>query len=1002
MLKSDIKLRPHSALSVPVQMTYTNSVLLFPATSKNDENEKYSIPSCIIDKNQNTVVVINNNSKELLLPQGRILGRAFQVDLPKNYSEILQMKSVMSLDIAEVKFNKKALSKMEQSRFFKLLSNHEDCFAKNTSELGVTDLIEFEINLERPEPIFYRPYRYSEPDKAIIRSKVKDLLENNIIRPSSSAFASPAVLVKKKNGDHRLCVDYRKLNSQTIKDRYPLNHIEDQINCLRGKKYFTSLDLSQGYYQIKMSPDSINKTAFVTQDGQFEFLRMPFGVSNAPITFQRLINNLFVELRDQISLYLDDILISSGTIEGGLNILKRVLEILKNANLKLNIEKCYFFETSIDYLGYEVSLEGIKPGRQKINAVANFPKPKTLHQLRQFLGLTSYFRKFIKNHAMIISPLSNLLKKDVSWTWAAEQEDAFNEIKQLLTSRPVLSIYDPKLETELHTDASSSGIAGILLQKHNSVFKPVMYFSRATSRDEKVFHSYELETLAVVESIKRFYIYLAAIHFTVVTDCSAVRSTFTKRDLLPRIARWWLNIQDYDFEIKHRPGNKMLHVDALSRNIPTTSTLTIGTDDWFLSIQLQDPALNLICRKLKSDDCDKQTKNTYLIKDHRLYRKTADQVEKLVIPKSARFNILRKYHDEVGHLGYKKCESLIKNKFWFQGMTKFIKKYVYACLDCAYKRSQYGRKEGFLFPIDKPDQPLHTWHIDHLGPYVKSVGGYCYILMVVDSYSKYLFARPSRTVRSGETIKILKDLFSLFSVPKRIVSDCGKAFKSKQFREFSQEYKFQHVLNAVASPRSNGQVERYNLTLTTAIGTTVSDESEWCLVLSDVRLVVWGINNSVNSSTGMTPHKLMFGFDQLKHPDLDRTTAVVDRKQDSQIAKENMDKQTSKMKRNFDSKRKPARSYRVDDLVLWSGSASSRKEACRKTGLKFGGPYKISKVHSNNRYTISALKGMKGYKKYVVTVPVDQLKTYTGGVVEPSDLDSSVNSTDELIDLLEG
>lgn len=600
---------------------------------------------------------------------------------------------------------------------------------------------------------------------------------------------------------------------------------------------------------------------------------------------------------------------------------------------------------------------------------------------------------------MIISPLSNLLKKDVSWTWSIEQENAFNEIKKLLTSRPILSIYNPSLETELHTDASSSGVAGILLQKHGNVFKPVMYFSRATSRDEKVFHSYELETLAVVESIKRFHIYLAGINFTVITDCAAVRSTFTKRDLLPRIARWWLNIQDYDFEIKHRPGIKMLHVDALSRNIPTTSTLIIGTDDWFLSIQLQDPALKLICKKLKSDDCDKQTKNTYLIKDHRLYRKTADQKEKLVIPKSARFNILRKYHDDVGHLGYKKCESLIKSKFWFQSMTKFIKKYVSACLDCAYKRGQYGRKEGFLFPIDKPDQPLHTWHIDHLGPYTKSIGGYCYILMVVDSYSKYLFARPSKTVRSGETIKILKDLFSLFSVPKRIVSDCGKAFKSKQFKEFSQEYKFKHVLNAVASPRSNGQVERYNLTLTTAINTSVSDESEWCLVLPDA---VWGINNSINFSTGLTPHKLMFGFDQLKHPDLDRNTAKVDRTQDSQIAKANMDKQALKMKQHFDLKRKPAKSYKVNDLVLWSGSGNAQKEVCRKTGLKFGGPYKISKTHPNDRYEISALKGMKSYKKYSVTVPVEQLKMYTGGVWEHSDSDSTVNSTDELIDLLEG
>nr|CAI5855337.1 unnamed protein product [Callosobruchus analis] len=202
---------------------------------------------------------------------------------------------------------------------------------------------------------------------------------------------------------------------------------------------------------------------------------------------------------------------------------------------------------------------------------------------------------------------------------------------------PLLSVYNPNLETELHTDASSKGIASILLQKHGDSFKLVMYYSRMINKNEKVYHSYELETLAIVESIKRFRIYLTGFHFAIITDCAAVRSTFSKRDLLPRVARWWLAIQDFDFEIKHRPGEKNEAPDG----------------------------------------------------------------NKLVIAKSARFNILRKYHDDIGHTGLRKCDTLIKSKFWFQGMKRFIKKYVKNCLDCAYKRNQYGKREGFLYLIDK-------------------------------------------------------------------------------------------------------------------------------------------------------------------------------------------------------------------------------------------------------------------------------------------------------------
>lgn len=332
-------------------------------------------------------------------------------------------------------------------------------------------------------------------------------------------------------------------------------------------------------------------------------------------------------------------------------------------------------------------------------------------------------------------------------------------------------------------------------------------------------------------------------------------------------------------------------------------------------------------------------------------------------------------------------------------MTKFIEKYVYACLDCAYKKGQYGKKEGFLYPINKSAQPMHTWHIDHLGPYVRSGGGFCYIMMVVDSYSKFLFARATKSTNSKEVIQNLKDLFSMFAVPKRIISDRGKAFTSQAFQKFVFSYQVKHVLNSVSSPRSNGQVERYNLTLKNAINASVNEENEWYSVLPDV---VWGINNTINESTGFTPHRLMFGFGQNKYGHLnDNVDVPINKEQDTQRAKTNMDKQAKKMKRLFDIKRKTAKLYAVDDLVLWCGAATYNKEVSKKTGIKFGGPYKVVKVIGNDRYEIAALKGMKGYKNYKATVPAEQLRNYKGGVISETDSDTEVDSTDELLDLLE-
>ncbi|CAK9806275.1 Retrovirus-related Pol polyprotein from transposon 297 [Anthophora plagiata] len=325
---------------------------------------------------------------------------------------------------------------------------------------------EMKIVTREERVVSYHPYRLSIFEREKVRGIIEELIENEIIRESTSPYASPIILVKKKNGEDRMCVDFRALNKITVKDRYPLPLIEDQIDRLGSGKYFTTLDMASGFYQIPIAEDSIEKTAFVTPDGHYEFRRMPFGLCNAPAVFQRAINKALGNLRNSIALvYLDDILIPSETIEEGFERLKVVLSALDKAGFSLNLKKCAFFKTKIEYLGREISAEGIRPGEAKIKSLLEAPIPENVKQVRQFMGLASYFRKFIPEFAVRTACITKLTKKDEQWRWGDEQEEARKYILKKLCTKPLLVIFDPTRETELHTDASSLGYGAILFQR---------------------------------------------------------------------------------------------------------------------------------------------------------------------------------------------------------------------------------------------------------------------------------------------------------------------------------------------------------------------------------------------------------------------------------------------------------------------------------------------------------------------------------------------------------
>lgn len=1020
-LTSVLQLYGAATVKARIEPSISGSVMVKNSFAGEPNNQYFVIGGLYYAKCGLINVAVTPYSMSCRIPKNSVFCRADKVDFVNRVvmEPRLDTTAAPNFDESQVRVGDGVLEQDKQ-RLIGLLRKYKHCFASSLNDLGCTNKTEMHIELSSNRPVVYRPYRLSHHEREKVRGMVGEMLDAGVVKESISEYASPILLVRKKDGSMRMCVDYRMLNSVTIKERYPMPIIEDEIARLSGQAYFITLDLASGYYQVPISEQSKHLTAFVTPDGQYEFNRMPFGLANAPAVFQRMMNTLLGSARfGKATAYIDDVLIFGRDPSECLERLDEVLKIMEDANLTLNLAKCNFLCEKITYLGYEISAAGIRPGEGKIASVQNFPRPVNVHNVRQFLGLASYFRKFIREFALIACPLSRLLKKGAAWEWGDSQEQSFRDLKSRLIDRPILAIYDPEAETELHTDASRIGIGGILLQRlsTNEPFHPVAYYSRQTSPEEKNFHSYELETLAVVFSLRKFRVYLLGKEFKIVTDCSALRSTFLKRDLIPRIARWWLTLQEFDCSIEYRAGSKMSHVDALSRNpivdkenaseeqFPTVMSIT--DDDWLHTLQLGDSELGRI-RKILGCGLDekglKYINENYVIKDNRLFRCLGGDKEciRWVVPKGARWQLCRMNHDDIGHFGYEKTLDRIKKNYWFTKMSKFVKKYVNACIECAFAKKNSNQHEGLLHPIAKVDVPFHTLHVDHLGPFVKSNRGNTHLFVVVDAFTKFCFVKPVRNTNTQNVIRVLDDIIYTFRTPDRLVSDRGSCFTSHAFKKFALDKGFKHILNAVASPRSNGQVERYNRTILDSLRAlnVKHDEKDWDSHLGKVQ---WGLNNTIQKTTGRTPAEVLFGSDAnveispILNEIAEETRDCSDRSVIRKEVKDRIDKEQVKQKERYDEGRKPARKYELGALVKITKTCFNNDGKSKKLMPTYVGPYRVSKVLGRDRYKLSPVPGLGcTQNKRGTVVATDRMRPWIHiAALELNEDESDKNTTDD-------
>ena len=713
----------------------------------------------------------------------------------------------------------------------------------------------------------------------MLRDKVNqelDRLQNEgIISPvTSSSWAAAIVPVLKPNGTVRICGDYKlTVNRAARLDSYPIPNLQDLFSRLNGGCIFSKLDMSQAYAQLCLDDDSKKYTVINTNRGLFQYNRLSFGISSAPGIFQRAMEELLRDIPG-VFCYLDDVLITGATEAEHNERLRKVLSALQLAGLKLKLDKCIIAAPQVSYLGYLIDKDGIHPTQEKVDAIAKAPAPTNVTQLRAYLGLLNFYRKFLPNAASMLEPLNRLLKADTPWVWGKEQEMAFAASKEALLKSKALVHFDPSLPLVVVADSSAYGIGAVLCHLIDDVERPICFASRTLSKAERNYSQLEKEALAIVYALRKFHYYLwGQSDFTVITDHKPLLGIFSPTKSIPpmasgRIQRWALLIQAYSFTLRHRSGALLGTADALSR-LPLTTAATDSTPvpaDWTFLVNFldsspvtsvdireqtrKDPVLSKVLKYCESGWPTASVGNPDLTP----YARRKDEISvqngcvlwgsRVVVPTKLRTALMGELHS--GHAGASRMKELARSYLWWPNLDKDLESLTHSCPECLSQRTLPTKAE--LHPWEWPAHPWHRIHVDYAGP----VDGR-YFLIIVDAHSKWVEVYPTSGTTSRETIKCLQHTFAQLGLPVSIVSDNGPCFISQEFKDFVKKSGIRHITTAVYKPATNGLAERMVQTFKRFLRTS-SDS-----VQLTIDKFLFNYRLTPHSTTGVSPAELMFG-----------------------------------------------------------------------------------------------------------------------------------------------
>ena len=804
------------------------------------------------------------------------------------------------------------LDETEQTKLRKLLKEYSDIFAVDSNDIGRTNVVKHHIDTGDEQPVKQRARRLPMVQLEELKKQIEDLKSKNIIRESTSNWASNIILVKKKDSTWRLCVDYRGLNSKTKnKDAYLLPRIDDTLDALSHAQYFCTLDLIQGYHQVELTESSKPKTAFVTprlSPNHWEYNYMPFGVQGGPSTFQKLMDRILRGLEYKIALaYLDDIIAFGETIPECLDRLAIIFERLRQAGLKLKPKKCFLFKSEILYLGHVVSNKGVSCDPQKIEAIAKWRPPRTVRQVRTFVGTAGYYKRFIKDYAEICRPLYDLTKASVKFVWSTECEEAFQTLKQRLISAPIMSYPLEDGQYILDTDASGFAIGAVLSQlqtdSDGKVHERVIsYASRILKAQETRYCARRRELLAIVDFVKHFRAYLYGRSVIIRTDHASLKYIRTLKDINDQFARWIERLEECDYTIEVRKGAKHLNADGLSRydcggkrcicegvqdmeiselsaEVNAVSFNSLWTPDEMNQAQLNDPDISTIF-KSKREKGERPTwgeispkspiAKAYWgewdrleIRNNQLYRRWESDDgstirHQLILPHGYRKLVLEHLHDAqtAGHMGKRRTLLRVQYRFYWYKMRDYISRWVRTCEKCQ-KRKRPGKTPRAPLTKYTVGYPMERICMDICGPLIETPRGNKYILVICDYFSKWTqaFPIPDHTAKTVAETFVTKWV-ALWGCPLSLHTDQGRDFESNLFKEMCGLLGIDKTRTTPYHPSSDGLVERENSTIAQILNAIVKDYEDWDIMLP---LAMMSYRSSVHDSTSETPNMVMTG-----------------------------------------------------------------------------------------------------------------------------------------------
>lgn len=847
-------------------------------------------------------------------------------------------------ELEDIKFDYDDPAWAERMR--QVLRKHKQIFQGMPKGLPPKRSVDHKIELEAgSKPPFGPIYHMSPLELEEAKKQLTDLLERGLIQPSKSPYGAPILFVRKANGKLRMCVDYRALNKLTVKNRYPLPRIDELLDRLHGASVFTKLDLQSGYWQIRIAEEDIPKTAFRTRYGHYEWRVMPFGLTNAPATFQALMNDVLRPFLDSfVIVYLDDILIFSKTPEEHLEHVNKVLTALKKARLFAGLDKCAFAMKEVTFLGHIVSGDGIKMDPKKVEAVREWPAPRNVTEVRSFLGLTGFYRRFIHHYAHKALPLTNLTTGGAKWRWRQDVEvKAFEDLKEALISAPVLVTPDPTLPYEVYTDASKFALGAVLLQNQGKGLQPVAYLSRKLNSAERNYPTGDREMLGIYYALQVWRCYLEGATFKVNSDHLNHTWFNKKKDLSRRQAKWMLWIESYysGTEIEYKQGKHNLS-DPLSRRPDLASFISSVTDGSFL---------DLVRKGYEADPMYREPPPMLTEHGGLWYM----QGERLAIPRDAGLKqlILQELHDcpSAGHLGVTKTLQRVANRFWWPHMTRAVRHYVTSCPSCQCNKPRNDLPAGLLRPLPVPEKKFEQITMDLVTDLPPTARGHDTVVTFVDRLSKLVhFAPTTKTVDATELARIFTETWHKHhGTPKVIISDRDPRFQGHFWKAYFDKLGTQLRFSTAFHPQTDGQSERANRTLEEVLRHFVSPRQDnWDEHLA---LAEFAINDSVNPSTGYTPFYLAYG-QEVQHPiDIAGHVNVPAAEQQAsdieeavQHAKIKLQEAQARQAMYANQRRKDITYAEGDKVYLSTANLYLPSSMSRKLTARYLGPFKVEKV----------------------------------------------------------